>query len=127
MSKKVLIVDDEPHIRILLEQTIEEFADKGVEILTSGNGKEALEIIKTERPAIIYLDATLPGMNGYDVCNIVKNDLKLKNVYIVMLTARGQEFDKQRGVMAGSDVYMTNPFNPDANIEKTSEVLGIKL
>jgi len=66
-------------------------------------------------------------MNGYDVCNIVKNDLKLKNVYIVMLTARGQEFDKQRGVMAGADVYMTKPFNPDAIIEKTSEVLGIKL
>ncbi len=127
MSKKILIVDDEPHIRRLLEQTMEEFADNGVEILTSGNGKEALEIIKIERPAIIYLDATLPGMNGYDVCNIVKNDLKLENVYIVMLTARGQEFDKQRGVMAGADVYMTKPFNPDAIIEKTSEVLGIKL
>ena len=127
MSNKILIVDDEPHIRILLEQTLEEFADKGVEILTSGNGKEALEIIKTERPAIIYLDATMPGISGYDVCDIVKNDLKLENIYIVMLTARGQELDKQRGAIAGANVYMTKPFNPDAIIQKTSEVLGIKV
>lgn len=127
MSNKILIVDDEPHIRLLLEQTLEEFADNGVEIFTSGNGMEALEIIKAERPGIIYLDATMPGMNGYDVCNIVKNDLKLENVYIVMLTARGQELDKQRGVMAGADVYMTKPFNPETIIQKTSEVLGINL
>ena len=127
MSKKILIVDDEPHIRLLLEQTIEEFADNGVEILTSGNGAEALEIIKRERPVMVYLDASIPGMSGYDVCNTVKNDLKLKNVYIVMLTARGQEFDKQRGLLVGADVYMTKPFNPDTIIEKTSEVLGIKL
>lgn len=127
MLNKILIVDDEPHIRLLLEQTLEEFADKGVEIFTSGNGKEALEIIKVERPSLIYLDATLPGINGYDVCDIVKNDLKLEDIYIVMLTARGQELDKQRGVIAGANVYMTKPFNPDAIIEKTSEVLGIKL
>lgn len=127
MLNKILIVDDEPHIRLLLEQTLEEFADKGVEILTSGNGKEALEIIKVERPSLIYLDATLPGINGYDVCDIVKNDLKLEDIYIVMLTARGQELDKQRGVIAGANVYMTKPFNPDAIIEKTSEVLGIEV
>jgi two-component system, OmpR family, alkaline phosphatase synthesis response regulator PhoP len=123
---KILIVDDEPHIRLLLEQTLEDFEDKGVEILTSGNGKEALEIIKMKKPDIIYLDVMMPGINGYDVCYMVKHELKL-NVFIVMLTAKGQEFDKKKGEQVGADIYMTKPFNPDTIIEKTSDVLGIKL
>src|SRR3990167_7569707 len=101
---KILIVDDEPHIRLLLAQTLEDFEDKGVEILSSGNGKEALEIIKKEKPDIVYLDVMMPGINGYDVCNIVKNELKL-NVFIVMLTAKGQEFDKIKGKQVGADIY----------------------
>lgn len=124
---KVLIVDDEPHIRLLLEQTLEDFEDKGVEILTSNNGKEALEIIKKEKPDIVYLDVMMPGINGYDVCDTVKNELKLKDIYIIMLTAKGQEFDKKKGADVGADIYMTKPFNPDAIVEKTADVLGIKL
>ncbi len=124
---KVLIVDDEPHIRLLLEQTLEDFEDKGVEILISNNGREALEIIKKEKPDIVYLDVMMPGINGYDVCNIVKNELKLEDIYIIMLTAKGQEFDKRKGTDAGADIYMTKPFNPDAIVEKTADVLGIKL
>ena len=123
---KILIVDDEPHIRLLLAQTLEDFEDKGVEILSSGNGKEALEIIKKEKPDIVYLDVMMPGINGYDVCNIVKNELKL-NVFIVMLTAKGQEFDKIKGKQVGADIYMTKPFNPDTIIEKTATVLGINI
>lgn len=72
---KVLIVDDEPHIRLLLEQTLEEFEEKGVEIITAGNGKQALELIKKETPDIVYLDVMMPEMNGYDVCNAVKTTL----------------------------------------------------
>ncbi len=124
---KVLIVDDEPHIRLLLEQTLEEFEDEGLEILTSGNGREALEIIKKEKPNIVYLDVMMPGINGYDICNMVKNELMLKDIYIIMLTAKGQEFDKRKGAEVGADVYITKPFNPDVIIEKTANVLGIHL
>ncbi len=127
MGKKVLIVDDEAHIRLLLEQTLEEFEDEGVEILTADNGTDGLEIIKKERPQLVYLDVMMPGMNGFDVCNIVKNEMKMDDVYIVMLTAKGQEFDKKRGMEVGADIYMTKPFNPDEIIEKTAEILGIEI
>jgi len=127
MDKKILIVDDEPHIRALLEQTLEDFEDEGVEILIAKDGQQGLDIIKEEHPDIVFLDIMMPKMNGFDVCNAVKNELKLKDVYIVMLTAKGQEFDKKKGVEAGTDTYMTKPFDPDAIIEKAEEVLGIEL
>lgn len=127
MCKKILIVDDEPHIRMLLEQTLEDFEDKGVEILVAENGKEALEYIKEERPSLVYLDVMMPHINGFDVCNIVKNELNIKDLYIVLLTAKGQEFDRKKGLEVGADLYLTKPFDPDLIVEKTEEILGIKL
>ncbi len=124
---KVLIVDDEPHIRLLLEQTLEEFEEKGVEILTAGNGKQALELIRKETPDIVYLDVMMPEINGYDVCNAVKNDPTLKGIYIILLTAKGQEYDKKMGDDSGADIYMTKPFNPDVIIAKTAGILNITL
>jgi two-component system, OmpR family, alkaline phosphatase synthesis response regulator PhoP len=125
MAKKLLIVDDEPHIRLLLEQTLEDLEDEGVELLTASNGEEALEKIKAERPDLVFLDVMMPKMNGFDVCNAVKNELKLENIYIIMLTAKGQEFDKQRGNEVGADIYMTKPFDPDEVLEKSQEILGL--
>jgi DNA-binding response OmpR family regulator len=123
--QKVLIVDDEPHIRLLLEQTLEDLEDEGVEILTTDNGESALKIIQTEKPAIVFLDVMMPKMNGFDVCNKVKNELSLDGVYIVLLTAKGQEFDKKKGEEVGADMYMTKPFNPDDVLGKAREVLGV--
>ena len=127
MGKKILIVDDEPHIRALLEQTLEDFEDEDVEILTAKDGEEGLEIIEEERPNLVFLDIMMPKKNGFDVCDTVKNSLKLDGVYIVMLTAKGQEFDKKKGLEVGADTYMTKPFDPDAIIEKAEEVLEIEL
>lgn len=123
---KILIVDDEPHIRLLLEQTLEELEEKGVTLLLADNGESAVEIIRKERPNLVLLDIMMPKLNGFDVCNKVKHELNMKDVYIIMLTAKGQEFDKKRGEQAGADVYMTKPFNPDAIVEMVSNVLGIK-
>jgi len=122
---KVLIVDDEPFIRLLLQQTLEELEDEGIELITADNGESALDIIRSETPEIVFLDVMMPKMNGFDVCNAVKNDLKISDVYIVLLTAKGQEFDRQRGIEAGADMYMTKPFNPDEVLEKAREVLGL--
>jgi CheY-like chemotaxis protein len=97
MSKKLLIVDDEPHIRLLLEQTLEELEDHDVELLTATNGMEALEAIQSDKPNLVFLDVMMPKMNGYDVCQKVKADPDLNDVYIIMLTAKGQEFDRSRG------------------------------
>ncbi len=127
MSAKILIVDDEPHIRALLEQVLEDFEDEGVEILIATNGREGVEQIQEETPDLVFLDAMMPEMNGFEVCEKVKQELKLDDVTIIMLTAKGQEFDRQRGIQAGADAYMTKPFDPDAIVEKASEVLGIEV
>ncbi len=124
MDKKILIVDDEPHIMLLMEQTLEELEDEGVELLTARDGKEAIEVIKSEKPQLVFLDVMMPKLNGFDVCNTVKNELKLTEIYIIMLTAKGQEFDKQKGQEAGADLYMTKPFDPDEVVKKSLEILG---
>ena len=125
MNKKILIVDDEPHIRLLLEQTLEDLEDEGVELLTADNGEEALDTIKTEKPDLVFLDVMMPKMNGFDVCNAVKNELSIKAVYIIMLTAKGQEFDKRKGKQVGADLYMTKPFDPDEVVKKSMQVLEL--
>lgn len=125
MNKKILIVDDEPNILILMEQALEKLENWDVELLTATNGEEALETIKQEQPDLVFLDVMMPKMNGFEVCHTVKNLLKIQNVYIIMLTAKGQEFDKQRGTDAGADLYMTKPFRPKSVLEKSMEVLGL--
>lgn len=122
---KILIVDDEPHIRMLLEQTLEELEDEGVDFLTAENGEEALQIIKEEEPELVFLDVMMPKINGYDVCNTVKSEMKSDNVFIIMLTAKGQEFDKQKGAEVGADIFMTKPFNPDEILLKARAVLKL--
>jgi len=124
---KILIVDDEPHIRLLLEQTLEEVENAGVDLLIAENGETALQIIKDEKPDLVLLDVMMPKMNGFDVCNAVKNELGMKNIFIIMLTAKGQEFDKQKGKEVGADLYLTKPFNPDEIVSKTIEILGLGL
>lgn len=126
MTKKVLIVDDEPHIRILMEQTLEELEDEGVELLIAENGEKALETIKREKPQLVFLDVMMPKMSGFEVCSAVKKDLGMRDVYIIMLTAKGQEFDKQKGNDVGADLYMTKPFDPDEVLEKAREIMGLK-
>jgi len=125
MNKKILIVDDEPHIRLLLEQTLEDLEDEGVQLLIADNGEEALDTIKAEKPDLVFLDVMMPKMNGFDVCNAVKNEPSIKGVYIIMLTAKGQEFDKLKGKEVGADLYMTKPFDPDEVVKKSMQVLEL--
>ena len=72
---KILIVDDEPHLRMLIQQTLEELEDDGVELFTASNGEDALETIRKEEPNLVFLDVMMPKKNGFDVCNAVKNEL----------------------------------------------------
>ncbi len=125
MEQKILIVDDEAHIRTLIEQTLEELEDEGVEFLTAENGEDALGIIQDEKPHLVFLDVMMPKMNGMEVCRRVKKDLGMTNVFIILLTAKGQELDRQKGLDVGADVYMTKPFDPEVLLTKAKEVLGI--
>ena len=124
--KKVLIVDDEPNILILMEQALEKLEDEDdVELLTARDGLEALNIIKEEKPDLVFLDVMMPKMSGLEVCNTVKNELGMENVYIIMLTAKGQEYDKQSGMAVGANLYMTKPFRPKEVLVKAREILGL--
>ena len=125
MNKKILIVDDEPHLRMLIQQTLEDLEYDGVELLTATNGEEALESIRAEEPNLVLLDVMMPKMNGFDVCHAVKKEMGWDHVRIILLTAKGQEFDRNRGLEVGADLYMTKPFDPDALIANAREALGL--
>jgi len=121
----VLIVDDEQHIRLLIEQTLEELEDDGVDLLTAANGEEALGVVEHHHPALVFLDVMLPRRDGFDVCRTIKHDMGLTGTYIVMLTAKGQAYDREQGLAAGADLYMTKPFDPDELLRLAREVLGL--
>jgi two-component system, OmpR family, alkaline phosphatase synthesis response regulator PhoP len=121
----ILIADDEAHLRSLLHQTLEELEDEGVELMTAANGEEALAAIEASKPNLVFLDVMMPKLSGFDVCSRTKKTLGLTGTYIVLLTAKGQEFDRQKGLEVGADLYMTKPFDPDALLQKARDVLGL--
>jgi CheY-like chemotaxis protein len=125
MTPKILIVDDEPHIRLLISQTLEELEDRGCELLTADNGVAALAVIQAEQPNLVFLDVMMPKLDGFEVCRTVKHELGLGHVFVVLLTAKGQEFDRQRGEQVGANLYMTKPFDPDDLLSKAIEVLKV--
>ncbi len=125
MNQKLLIVDDEAHIRMLIEQTLEDLEDEGVELLFAENGEEALGIIQEQRPNLVFLDVMMPKMNGMEVCRQVKKELAIDDVYIILLTAKGQEVDRQKGMEMGADQYMTKPFDPEEMLTVAEGVLKL--
>jgi len=127
MAKKILIIDDEVHIRALLEHALEDLEDEGIELLFAKDGDEGLKAIKKEKPDLIFLDIMMPKMNGYDVCREIKKDPEFNTSYIIMLTAKGQTSDKIRGEEVQADEYITKPFNPDEILDKASAILDIKI
>jgi two-component system alkaline phosphatase synthesis response regulator PhoP len=127
MSKKILLVDDEAHIRVLLELTLEDLEDAGVELLSASDGLEAWDIVQAERPDLIILDVMMPGLSGYEVCQFVRHDPDMSNTYIIMLTAKGQEADQRRSIEVGANEYITKPFDPNYLVGRAADVLGVKL
>ena len=126
MDRKIVIVDDEVHIRTLLEQSLEELEeDHEVEILTAENGQEGLDVIRESRPGLVLLDVMMPMMNGYDVCKAIRDDPDLSDVQVILLTAKGQEADRERGVEVGATRYMTKPFDPDELLEIAKDMMGL--
>jgi two-component system, OmpR family, alkaline phosphatase synthesis response regulator PhoP len=122
--KKVLIADDEAFIRLLIEQTLEDVNGVEIELLSAENGADALQTILTQAPSLVFLDVMMPRMNGFDVCREVKQNAGMDQVYIILLTAKGQEYDRQIGMEAGADLYMTKPFDPDELLELAQRVLA---
>jgi DNA-binding response OmpR family regulator len=105
MNTKVLIVEDDPHILLGLEEVLK---SDGFEVAVCSRGDQAIDAVRKQRPALIVLDIMLPGLSGYDICK----QLRAKKVEtpILMLTAKGQELDKVVGLDLGADDYVTKPF-----------------
>jgi DNA-binding response OmpR family regulator len=105
MKIKVLIVEDDPHILLGLEEVLK---SDGFDVAVCNRGDQAIEAVRKHRPAVIVLDVMLPGLSGYDICK----QLRAKKVAtpILMLTAKGQEIDKVVGLDLGADDYVTKPF-----------------
>ena len=120
MAKKILLVDDEPHIIMMLENRMKHV---GYEVITACDGQEALTKAKKEKPDLIILDLMLPKLDGYKVCRMLKFDEKYRNIPIIIFTARAQEADVKLGQEVGADAYLTKPFEPNILLAKVEELV----
>ena len=125
LSQKILIVDDEAYIRLLINQILEDLEDDGLQVFQADNGADALRLVKEQRPDMVFLDVMIPKINGFEVCRIIKHELKLEDVFVVILTAKGQEYDRKTADDVGTNRYMTKPFDPDELLDLVVKVLGI--
>jgi DNA-binding response OmpR family regulator len=119
-KKKILVVDDEEDIVATIKMRLEA---SGFEVITASDGNTAYEKAKAESPDLIILDLMLPGMDGYQVCRLLKFDDYYKRIPIIMLTAQGQKEDREWGQKVGADLYLTKPFEPKELVEKIREFL----
>jgi DNA-binding response OmpR family regulator len=124
-EKRILIVDDEAFIRVLLTQTLEELEDEGVELLVAADGQEGLDMALSEQPDLVFLDVMMPKLSGYEVCSKIKETDA--SIYVILLTAKGQAVDKEQGTDVGADEYVTKPFDPDYILDRAAEILDVDL
>ena len=108
MSAHIFVVEDEKPILTLLTYNLEK---EGYKVSSSSNGEEALSVIKEKKPDLVLLDWMVPDLSGIKICQYLKQDEKVKNIPIIMLTAKGEEEDKVKGLNTGAEDYMTKPFS----------------
>lgn len=122
MNKKILIVDDQAAVRELVSVTLE---IGPYEIMTAENGEQALAMARKVLPDLILLDVQMPGssLDGVGVCRALKSDPGTQKIHIIMLTAKGQDWDRQIGFEAGANGYFVKPFSPLELMEEVSKVL----
>jgi len=118
--KKILIADDNENIRDALTYLLE---DEGYELLLAKDGADTLRKVRERKPDILFLDIMMPEINGYDVCRTSKNDPDLKSIYVIMLTAKGQVAEQERGKEVGADEYIVKPFSPMEILARVKSLL----
>src|SRR5919204_4161977 len=117
----ILLVDDEPYILRSLGYLL---TREGYTVETASNGEEGLARVRELRPPLVFLDIMMPNMNGYEVCEQVKADASLSGTYVIMLSAKGQQIDRERGLLGGADEYMTKPFSPREVAQRVRTILA---
>lgn len=119
--KKILIVDDQLEVRELVEITLK---SDDYEVFKAESAEKAIEITKTENPDLIIMDIMMPGgIDGLEATRIIKSNPETKDCSIIMLTAKGQQLDREKGFKAGADGYFVKPFSPLELINKVEEIL----
>lgn len=122
-GEKILVIDDEEDILELVDFNL---SRNGFQVLSASDGEEALEVAKSDTPDLIILDLMLPGIDGLEVCRLLKRDDKTAHIPIVMLTAKGEEADVVTGLELGADDYVTKPFSPKVLVARVRAVLRRK-
>ena len=120
MPKKILVVDDEPNIVLSLEFLM---TQAGYVVRKASDGEAALQAVEQDPPDLILLDVNLPGRNGYEVCETIRARPDWRRIVIVMLTAKGRDVEKEKGLALGADDYITKPFATQEVVDKVNELL----
>lgn len=121
LGKKILVVDDEPNIVRSLTFVLDK---GGYDVSIAGDGVEAMSMIRESKPNILILDVMMPNKSGYDVCSEIKSDPELRDIHVVMLTAKGQVGDREAVLSQGADEYISKPFSPIDILARVKELLG---
>ena len=121
MVKSVLVVEDEPNIVLSLEYVIKK---AGYEVRVARDGEKALKAVEEAAPDLILLDIMIPKRDGYDVCQTIRANPAWNDVNIIMLTARGREVEREKGLALGADAYITRPFSTGEPTDRLKRVLG---
>jgi DNA-binding response OmpR family regulator len=120
MTHSVLVVDDEPNIVLSLEFLMRK---AGYAVRVARTGEEAMQAIEAARPDLVLLDVMIPGRNGFEVCQAIRADPALETVKIVMLTAKGREIEREKGLALGADDYITKPFSTRDVVDRVRTLL----
>ncbi|MCB1765242.1 MAG: response regulator [Candidatus Competibacteraceae bacterium] len=120
MANKILVVDDEPNIVLSLEFLMKQ---AGFQVRTASDGEAALAAITAELPDLVLLDVMMPRKNGYEVCQAIRSNPEWANLRIIMLTAKGREVEREKGLALGADDYITKPFSTQEVVERVRELL----
>ncbi len=121
MSKRILVVDDEPNIVLSLEFLM---TQAGYEVSTAADGERALQSIEAGAPDVVLLDVNIPKRNGYEVCEIIRANPSWEHVRVVMITAKGRDVEREKGLALGADDYIIKPFSTREVVAKIAEVLA---
>jgi DNA-binding response OmpR family regulator len=120
---KVLIADDEHNIRHILDFSLH---SEGFDVVAATNGEDAYTLAVSEKPDLIILDVMMPGQGGIETCRQIKANEEIAGIPVVLLTARASRQDREEGIAAGADDYITKPFSPQKVINVVQNFLGVK-
>jgi DNA-binding response OmpR family regulator len=122
MTHSVLVVDDEPNIVLSLEFLMKQ---AGFDVRVAPDGAAAMKAIEERRPDLVLLDVMMPRQDGFDVCQSIRANPAWKDIRIIMLTAKGREVEREKGMALGADDYITKPFSTREVVDRVKQFLNI--